>query len=66
MAPIELRCTDPSYTKTVLPIDKCRHTQGRQTPPPPCKLNQSVQSLLHQDSMTLLNADIPSVNVPHN
>ena len=40
--PIEPTCTEPYYTKTVLPIDKCRHTQGRQTPPPHCKLTPSV------------------------
>ena len=45
LPPIKPKCMVPYYTKTVLPIVKYRHTQGRQTPSPLCKSNPSVQSL---------------------
>ena len=63
---IKPTCTEPYYTKTVLPIDKCRDTHGRQTPQPLPNWTQVYWALLHQDSMTLQNADIPSVNVASN
>ena len=63
---IKPKCTVPYYTKTVLPIDKCRHTQGRQTPSPPANWTQVYRALLHQYSMTWQNADITSDNVSPN
>ena len=30
---IDPKCTEPYYTKQVEPIEKCTHTQYRQTPP---------------------------------
>ena len=60
-------CTVLYYTKTLLPIDKSIHTQGRQTPSPPLQIEAQVyKSLLHQNSMTLQNADISSVDVSPN
>ena len=61
------KCTWPYYTTTVLSIDKCRHTQGRWTPP---SLTPSVHSPTTPKQYDLLTrADgppemIPSVHKP--
>ena len=48
---IEPTCTEPYYTRTVLPITECSGTKCWLTPPP---ANQAhlYRALLHQDSMT--------------
>ena len=46
---IEHRFTEPYYTKTVLPMEKSRHIQGRQTP---TDQTQVYRALPHQNSIT--------------
>ena len=47
----ETKCTEPYYTRIVLPIEECRDTLSRQTPSP---ANQAkvYRALLHEDSIT--------------
>ena len=40
-------CTVPFYTITVLPIDKCRHTQGRETPSPALQIKPKCTDLYY-------------------
>ena len=50
---IKLKFTEPYYTRTVLPIEECRHTEIPKADGPP-STNQAYmyRALLHQDSIT--------------
>ena len=47
------KCTEPYYTRTVLPIEECRCTEIPRADGPPPKIQAKVyRALLHQDSIT--------------
>ena len=51
---IKPKCIEPYYTRTVLPIEKCRHADIPMADwtPPPTNQAQVYRALLHQDSIT--------------
>ena len=52
---IKPKCTEPYYTRTLLPIEECRHADIPRAHGPPCPLTnwaQVYRALLHQDSIT--------------
>ena len=48
------KCTEPYYTRTVLPIEECRHADIQRADGPPTHTNQAqvYRALLHQASIT--------------
>ena len=49
---IEPKCTEPYYTRTVLPIEECRFTEIPREDGPPANEVKVYRTLLDQDSIT--------------
>ena len=60
----EPKCTEPYYTRIVLPIEEWRHTEIPTADRPPANQAKVLRTLLHQHSITYRIMQIPRVDRP--